>query len=287
MTEFATPPFDTPLQERIPGQTKAMTPLPDHGETSYEGSGRLEGKIALITGGDSGIGRAVAIGFAREGADVALSFLAEEEDDARETARWVEKAGRRVLLLPGDLKSREICKTVVEKTVETFGKLDVLVNNAAFQVERLALDEISDDEWDDTFATNIGATFRLTRHAVPHMRRGASIIHTISVNADSPKPRLLAYSATKAAIQNFSGGLAQLLGEKGIRSNTVAPGPIWTPLIPATMHGDHVHVFGEDTPFGRPGQPVELIAPYVMLASDEASYISGATIAVTGGTPVI
>lgn len=287
MTEFAKPPFDTKLQDRIPGQTNAMTPLPDHGEESYEGSGRLEGKTALITGGDSGIGRAVAIGFAREGADVALSFLPEEEEDAQETKRWIEKAGRKALLLPGDLKTRETCKSIIDKTIETFGKLDVLVNNAAFQVERLALEDISEDEWDDTFATNIGATFRLTRHAVPHMKRGASIIHTISVNADSPKPRLLAYSATKAAIQNFSGGLAQLLGEKGIRSNTVAPGPIWTPLIPATMHGDHVHVFGEDTPLGRPGQPVELIAPYVMLASDEASYISGATIAVTGGTPVI
>ncbi|GBQ95257.1 SDR family oxidoreductase [Asaia lannensis] len=287
MTDFAKPPFDTKLQDRIPGQTNAMTPLPDHGEESYEGSGRLEGKTALITGGDSGIGRAVAIGFAREGADIAISFLPEEEEDAQKTKHWIEKAGRKALLLPGDLKSRETCKSIIDKTMETFGKLDVLVNNAAFQVERLALEDISEDEWDDTFATNIGATFRLTRHAVPHMKRGASIIHTISVNADSPKPRLLAYSATKAAIQNFSGGLAQLLGEKGIRSNTVAPGPIWTPLIPATMHGDHVHVFGEDTPLGRPGQPVELIAPYVMLASDEASYISGATIAVTGGTPVI
>lgn len=287
MTNFAKPPFDTPLQDRIPGQTAGMTPKPDHGETSYEGSGRLTGKVALITGGDSGIGRAVAIGYAREGADIALSYLEEEEADAQETAAWIEKAGRKALLLPGDLKSREVCRTIIEKTIQTFGKLDILVNNAAFQIERLALDDISEDEWDDTFATNIGASFRLTRNALPHLKSGASLIHTISVNADSPKPRLLAYSATKAAIQNFSGGLAQLLGEKGIRSNTVAPGPIWTPLIPATMHGDHVHVFGEDTPLGRPGQPVELIAPYVMLASDEASYISGATIAVTGGTPVI
>ncbi|GBQ09353.1 SDR family oxidoreductase [Swaminathania salitolerans] len=286
MTDFPKPPFDTKLQDHIPGLTDAMTPLPDHGETRYRGSGRLEGKIALITGGDSGIGRAVAIGFAREGADVAISYL-EEEEDARETASWIEKAGRRALLLPGDLKSRETCRAIVDKTVETFGRIDVLVNNAAFQVERLSLEEISEDEWDDTFATNIGATFRLTRNVVPHMPRGGSLIHTISVNADSPKPRLLAYSATKSAILNFSGGLAQLLGEKGIRSNTVAPGPIWTPLIPATMHGDHVHEFGAGTPLGRPGQPVELIAPYVMLASDEASYISGANIAVTGGTPVI
>ncbi|GBR54736.1 dehydrogenase [Neokomagataea thailandica NBRC 106555] len=263
-----------------------MSPLPDHGERSYHGSGRLNNKVALITGGDSGIGRAVAIGFAREGADVAISYL-EEENEALETAHWVGKAGKRAILLPGDLKDRTVCKNIIEKTVSEFGRIDILVNNAAFQVERLALEDISDDEWDDTFSTNIGASFRLTRNAVKHMPRGGSLIHTISVNADTPKPRLLAYSATKAAIQNFSGGLAQLLSEKGIRSNTVAPGPIWTPLIPATMHQDHVEQFGADTPFGRPGQPVELIAPYVMLASDEASYISGANIAVTGGTPVI
>lgn len=286
MTEFAKPPFNTPLQDTIPGRTAGMTPQPDHGETSYRGSGRLSGKVALITGGDSGIGRAVAIGFAREGADVAIAYF-DEEDDARETASWVEKAGRKALLLPGDLKSRDVCRMVIDRTAETFGRIDILVNNAAFQVERDTLDEVTEDEWDETFATNIGAVFRLSRLAVPHMVNGGAMIHTVSVNVDSPKPKLLAYSATKAAIQNFSGGLAQLLAEKNIRSNTVAPGPIWTPLIPATMGGEHVHEFGASSPMGRPGQPVELIAPYVMLASDEASYISGANIAVTGGVPII
>ncbi|AQS87808.1 dehydrogenase [Neoasaia chiangmaiensis NBRC 101099] len=287
MTDHPSAPFDTPLQDRIPGQTALMTPKPDHGEESYRGSGRLADKVAIITGGDSGIGRAVAIAFAREGADVAISFLPEEMDDAKETASWIEKAGRRALLLAGDVKDRTVCREIVEKTVAEFGKLDVLVNNAAFQIERDSLDEVSEDEWDETFATNSGAVFRLTRHAVRHMKPGASLIHTVSVNADQPKPKLLAYSATKAAIQNFSGGIATLLGERGIRSNTVAPGPIWTPLIPATMGGEHVRQFGADSPLGRPGQPSELAAPYVMLASDEASYISGATIAVTGGVPVI
>jgi len=287
MTDRPTPPFDTRMQDRIPGQTSQMTPKPDHGEASYKGSGRLAGKIALITGGDSGIGRAVAIAYAREGADVAISYLPEEQDDAQETATWIEKAGRRALLLPGDLKSRDICDSIIQKTVQEFGRIDILVNNAAFQIERDAIDEVSDDEWDETFATNSGAVFRLTKRAIPHMKNGGAFIHTISVNADSPKPKLLAYSATKSAIQNFSGGIAQLLAEKGIRSNTVAPGPIWTPLIPATMGADHVHEFGADGPIKRPGQPAELAAPYVMLASDEASYISGANIAVTGGVPVL
>lgn len=263
-----------------------MSPQPDHGETSYQGSGRLEGKIALITGGDSGIGRAVAIGYAREGADIALSYL-NEEDDARETALWVKKAGQRVVLLPGDLRDRSVCSEIVRKTVDAFGRIDILVNNAAHQREHRSLDDLSDDEWDDTFSLNMGAVFRLTRRVVPHMKRGGALIHTISINADHPRPHLLAYSASKAAIKNFSGGLAQVLAESGIRSNTIAPGPIWTPLIPATMFEDHVRQLGESVPLGRPGQPVELIAPYVMLASDEAGYISGATIAVTGGTPVL
>jgi len=286
MSNFPKPPFDTPLQKTIPGDSRSMSPQPDYGYDSYRGSGRLAGKTALITGGDSGIGRAVAVGFAREGADVAISYYT-ENDDAQETAHWVEKAGRRALLLPGDLKDRDVCREIVKKTVKCFGKIDVLVNNAAFQVERETLDDVDEDEWDETFATNIGAVYRLSRLTVPHMKNGGSMIHTISVNVDSPKPKLLAYSATKAAIQNFSGGLAQLLADKNIRSNTVAPGPIWTPLIPATMTGEHVNDFGASPPLGRPGQPVELIAPYVMLAGDEASYISGATIAVTGGVPII
>ncbi|WP_029604659.1 SDR family oxidoreductase [Kozakia baliensis] len=287
MANRPTAPFDTPLQNRIPGQTGPMQPKPDHGEESYKGSGRLQDKVAIITGGDSGIGRAVAIAFAREGADVVISFLPEEAADARETASWVQKAGRRFVLVPGDVKDRKVCHEIIDRTMAEFGKIDVLVNNAAFQVERESLDDVSEDEWDDTFATNSGAVFRLTRLAVRHMKNGGSLIHTVSVNADQPKPKLLAYSATKAAIQNFSGGVATLLGPRGIRSNTVAPGPIWTPLIPATMAGDHVKQFGADTPMGRPGQPAELAAPYVMLASDEASYISGATIAVTGGVPII
>lgn len=287
MTDFPTAPFNTPLQDRIPGLTSRMTPKPDHGETSYRGSGKLTGKIALITGGDSGIGRAVAIGFAREGADIALSYLEDEEDDARDTAAWIEKAGRRVVLAPGDLKNRDVCRAVVAQTVAAFGRIDVLVNNAAFQIERESLQDVDEDEWDVTFDTNIGAAYRMTRLVEPHMTSGGSLIHTVSVNVDSPKPKLLAYSATKAAIQNFSGGLAQLLGPRNIRSNTVAPGPIWTPLIPATMTQDHVREFGAGSPMGRPGQPCELIAPYVMLASDEASYISGANIAVTGGVPIL
>ncbi|GBD56674.1 SDR family oxidoreductase [Gluconobacter wancherniae] len=287
MSAYPKSPFNTPLQERIPGQTSLMTPKPDHGEQSYVGHDRLRDKVAIITGGDSGIGRAVAIAYAREGADVTLSFLPEEMEDAKETASWVRKAGRKALLVPGDIKNRDVCREIVDRTVAEFGRLDILVNNAAFQIERHSLDEISEDEWDDTFATNSGAVFRMSRLAIPHMPQGGSLIHTISVNADRPKPKLLAYSATKSAIQNFSGGLAELLGEKGIRSNTVAPGPIWTPLIPATMDKDHVHEFGADSPMKRPGQPAELACAYVLLASDEASYISGANIAVTGGVPVI
>ncbi|AQS92166.1 NAD(P)-dependent oxidoreductase [Gluconobacter albidus] len=287
MATYPTPPFNTPHQDHIPGQTSLMTPKPDHGEQSYVGHDRLRGKIAIITGGDSGIGRAVAIAFAREGVDVILSFLPEEMDDARETESWIRKAGRRALLVPGDLRDRDVCAELVDRTVAEFGQIDILVNNAAFQIERSSLADVSDEEWDKTFDINAGSAFRLSRLALPHMPRGGALIHTVSVNADQPKPKLLAYSATKSAIQNFSGGLAQLLGEKGIRSNVVAPGPIWTPLIPATMEVEHVERFGADTPMKRPGQPAELAGAYVFLASDEASYVSGATIAVTGGTPVI
>jgi NAD(P)-dependent dehydrogenase (short-subunit alcohol dehydrogenase family) len=263
-----------------------MTPAPDHGEASYKGSGRLSGKIALITGGDSGIGRAVAIAFAREGADVAIAYLNEDED-ARETARWVEQAGRKALLLPGDITDRLHCQTLVKSTVETFGRIDILVNNAAFQKSYNSLEEISDDEWDKTFSTNIGAMFRITKAAVPHMPPGSSIVNTTSVNADAPSPNMIAYATTKGAIQNFTGGLAQLLADKNIRANCVAPGPIWTPLIPSTMPSDKVTNFGSQVPMKRPGQPAELAPAYVLLASDEASYMSGATIAVTGGKPIL
>ena len=283
---YPKPPFPEQPQNQQPGQTRPMDPQPDHGEMTYKGSGKLAGKIALITGADSGIGRAVAIAFAREGADVAISYLSEDED-AKETARWVEQAGRKSLLLPGDITDHAHCRALVAKTVETFGRVDVLVNNAAYQMTYDSLEDISDEEWDKTFSTNIGAMFRITKAAVPHMQPGSAIVNTTSVNADSPNPGLIAYATTKGAIQNFTGGLAQLLAEKGIRANGVAPGPIWTPLIPSTMDPEKVKNFGLQVPMKRPGQPAELAAAYVLLASDEGSYISGATIAVTGGKPII
>jgi NAD(P)-dependent dehydrogenase (short-subunit alcohol dehydrogenase family) len=283
--EAVKPPLPAQQQEP-PGTTGAMDPRPDHGEESYRGSGRLEGKKAIITGGDSGIGRAVAIAFAREGADVLISYLC-EDDDARDTAQWVEKAGRKVELVPGDIGSPEHCRAIVDKAVKAFGRIDILVNNAAHQMTYEELTDIPDEEWDKTFRTNIHAMFYLTKAAVPHMREGSSIINTTSVNADMPKQTLLPYATTKGAIQNFTSGLAQLLAPKGIRANCVAPGPVWTPLIPATMPPDQVEEFGQSYPIGRPAQPKELASAYVMLAEDQASYVSGATIAVTGGKPFI
>lgn len=273
-------------QQQVPGKTEDMNPKPDHGEETYRGSGRLEDKKAIITGGDSGIGRAVAIAYAREGADVVISYLNEDED-AQETARWVEKAGRQAVLVPGDISSAAHCRAIVDKAVEAFGRIDILVNNAAHQMTYEQLEDIPDEEWDKTFATNIHAMFYLAKAALPHMHEGSAIINTTSVNADTPKPTLLPYATTKGAIQNFTGGLAQLLGEKKIRVNCVAPGPVWTPLIPSTMPPDQVKEFGKNTPLGRPAQPKELAPAYVMLATDEASYVSGATIAVTGGKPII
>ena len=285
MADEPQPPFDTPRQE-IPGTTEKMNPRPDHGEDSYRGSGRLEGMKAVITGGDSGIGRAVAIAFAREGADVLISYLNEEED-ARDTAAWVEKAGRKAVLVPGDIQSAEHCRAIIQRAVDEFGRIDILVNNAAHQDTFEDITEIPDEEWDLTFRVNIHAMFYLTKAAVPHMRPGSSIINTTSVNADTPSPQLLAYATTKGAIQNFTAGLAQLLAEKEIRANCVAPGPIWTPLIPSTMPPEKVENFGKQVPMQRPGQPKELAPVYVMLASPEASYVSGATIAVTGGKPIL
>jgi hypothetical protein len=263
-----------------------MTPKPDHGEESYRGSGRLTGKAAVITGGDSGIGRAVAIAFAREGADVLISYLNEHED-AKDTARYVEEAGRTCVLVAGDLADRAHAKTVIPKAVEAFGRVDVLVNNAAFQMSHDTLDEVSDDEWDYTVATNLTAMFILCRDAIPHMPAGGSIINSSSVNSDQPSPNLAPYAMTKAGIANFTASLAQMLAEKGIRANSVAPGPIWTPLIPATMPEEKVAGFGEQVPMGRAGQPAEVAPVYVMLASDEASYVSGARVAVTGGKPIL
>jgi hypothetical protein len=278
------PPF-AEQQQDVPGRTTEMDPKPDHGEESYRGSGRLQGKRAIITGGDSGIGRAVAIAFAREGADVLIAYLS-EDDDARDTARWIEQEGRRAVLVPGDIASAEHCRTIVDKAVEAFGGIDILVNNAAHQMTFETLEDIPDEEWERTFRTNIHAMFFLAKAAVPHMTAGA-IINTTSVNADSPTPTLLPYATTKGAIQNFTGGLAQLLADRNIRVNCVAPGPVWTPLIPSTMPPEKVKSFGKDYPIGRPAQPKELAPVYVMLASDDASYVSGATIAVTGGKPVI
>ena len=286
MLDDPKPPFPDQPQD-MPGRTDDMSPRPDHGEDSYRGSGRLEGKKAIITGGDSGIGRAVAIAFAREGADVLISYLPEEEEDAQQVRSDIEAAGRRAVLVPGDISSAEHCRLIVEQAVSEFGKIDVLVNNAAHQDTFGDIDEISDEEWELTFAVNIHAMFYLTKAAVPHMGEGSSIINTTSVQADNPSPELLAYAATKGAIQNFTGGLSQMLAEKGIRANCVAPGPIWTPLIPSTMPAEKVQSFGEQVPMKRPGQPRELAPIYVMLASDESSYVSGATIAVTGGKPII
>ena len=273
-------------QQKPPGKEAKLRPQADHGERTYQGSGRLEGKVAVITGADSGIGRAVAIAFAREGADVLISYLC-EDDDAKETARWVKEAGRKAVLVAGDLADPKHCRQVIARAAKAFGRIDVLVNNAAFQMEHESLEETPDEEIERTFRVNILAFFYLCKAALPHMKKGGSIINTASVVADQPREKLLPYSATKAAIVNFSGGLSKLLAGKGIRVNCVAPGPIWTPLIPSTMSPDHVAKFGANTPMERPGQPGEVAPAYVFLASDESSYVSGARIAVTGGVPII
>jgi NAD(P)-dependent dehydrogenase (short-subunit alcohol dehydrogenase family) len=279
--------MNQPAQNQdVPGRQSAMEPVPDCGEETYRGSGKLTDKVAIVTGADSGIGRAVAIAYAREGADVVISYL-DEHDDAQETAQYVEKAGRRAVQVAGDLSRPEACRELVARTVEELGRVDVLVNNAAYQMTHETLEEIPDDEWDYTFATNVSAMFHLCKAAVPHMAPGSSIIGSSSVNSDSPSPTLAPYAATKAAIANLCASLAQLLGERGIRVNSVAPGPIWTPLIPATMPSEKVEKFGTDTPLGRPGQPAELAPVYVLLASDDGSYISGARVAVTGGRPIL
>jgi NAD(P)-dependent dehydrogenase (short-subunit alcohol dehydrogenase family) len=279
------PPFPDQRQP-MPGLTGKMRPIPDHGEASYTGSGRLAGKKAIITGGDSGIGRAVAIAFAREGADLLIAYL-DEHEDATETKRLVEEAGRKAVLAPGDLQDASQCRAVVDKAVSEFGRVDILVNNAAHQASFADIEDISDEEWELTFRVNIHAMFYLTKAAVPHMKPGGVVINTASINSDAPNPTLLAYATTKGAIQNFTAGLAQMLADKGIRANAVAPGPIWTPLIPSTMKGEAVANFGKQVPMKRPGQPAELATAYVMLADPLSSYVSGATIAVTGGKPIL
>jgi NAD(P)-dependent dehydrogenase (short-subunit alcohol dehydrogenase family) len=287
MEKGAKPPHPEQQQD-VPGLESEMDPKPDYGESSYRGSGKLKGKAALITGGDSGIGRAVALAFAREGADILISYL-NEESDAQETVRIVQKEGRKCIAVAGDIQEESHCKHLVERAVSEFGKVDILVNNAAFQMTRESLEEISSEEFDRTFKTNIYATFYLSKATVPHMPKGGSIINTSSINAATPNPTLLPYAATKAAIANFTGGLAQLLVEKGIRVNAVGAGPVWTPLIPSTMPTKKVKQFGEkESPMKRPAQPSELAPLYVLLASEnDSSYISGAYLPVTGGRPVM
>ncbi|MET0618163.1 MAG: SDR family oxidoreductase [Luteibacter sp.] len=283
LPEYPRPPFDTPVQA-YPGTTSRMQPVPDHGEESYVGHGRLKGKVALITGADSGIGRAVAIAFAREGADVVLSYL-EETDDARDTVKVCEAAGVKAAASPGDIAESAHCTRLVETAVGKFGKLDIVVNNAAFQKEAESLAEISDDEWRRHYDVNLHAMFYILRAAESHLKPGASVINTASINAKRPPTGQLAYSSTKAAITNFTTGLAGLWAEKGIRVNAVLPGPIWTPLIAATMKPEAIKDFGTQVPMQRPGQPAELAAAYVYLASDESSYTSGAMLTVAGGAP--
>ncbi|MGO6705384.1 SDR family oxidoreductase [Rhizobium leguminosarum] len=285
MPNYPTPPFPSQKQP-MPGFTARMDPVPDHGEKSYRGSERLKGKGAIITGGDSGIGRAVAIAYAREGADLVLSYL-DEDEDADETKRLVEQAGRKAILVSGDIQDPAHCRQIVETAVKELGGIDILVNNAAHQASFKSIDEISDEEWELTFKVNIHSMFYLTKAAVAHMKPGSAIINTASINSDNPNPTLLAYATTKGAIQNFTAGLAQLLAEKGIRANAVAPGPIWTPLIPSTLPEESVSNFGKQVPMKRPGQPAELATAYVMLADPLSSYVSGTTIAVTGGKPIL
>jgi NAD(P)-dependent dehydrogenase (short-subunit alcohol dehydrogenase family) len=285
MQKYPEPPFPKQKQP-MPGLTAKMTPVPDHGEDSYKGSGRLKDKKAVITGADSGIGRAVAIAYAREGADVLISYL-EEHKDAEKTKKLVEAAGRKAVLVPGDIQDAAHCRRIIEKAVSELGGVDILVNNAAHQTSFKEISEISDEEWELTFRVNIHAMFYLTKAAVAHMKAGGAIINTASINSDTPNPTLLAYATTKGAIQNFTAGLAQLLADKGIRANAVAPGPIWTPLIPSTLPEDSVSNFGKQAPMKRPGQPAELATAFVMLADPLSSYVSGATIAVTGGKPIL
>nr|WP_250009543.1 SDR family oxidoreductase [Actinoplanes sp. M2I2] len=264
-----------------------MPDRPDHGEESYRGSGRLSGRKAVITGGDSGIGRAVAIAYAREGADVLISYLPEEEEDARDTAQYIEKAGRKAVLVPGDIRDQAQCRAIVDRALSELGGLDILVNNAAYQMAQPGgITDITDEQFDRVMKTNLYAMFWLCRAAVPHLEPGATIINTASVQAYQSSAHLLDYATTKGGIVAFTKALAEDLAEKGVRVNAVAPGPIWTPLIPATMHEEKIKTFGEDVPLGRAGQPAELAPAYVYFASQESSYTTGEVLGITGGKPV-
>ncbi|MFB9239399.1 SDR family oxidoreductase [Plantactinospora siamensis] len=285
--QFRNPDEQRGQTQSHPGSTAEMPDRPDHGERSYAGSERLAGKRAIITGGDSGIGRAVAIAFAREGADVLIAYLPAEEDDARETAKLVTEAGRRAVTVAGDIRSEEHCRSLVQRAVDELGGLDILVNNAAFQMAQDGgITDISTEQFDRVLKTNLYAMFWLCKAAVPHLRPGSTIINTASIQAYQPSPQLLDYATTKAGIVAFTKALAENLAGQGIRVNAVAPGPIWTPLIPATMPQEQVESFGADTPLGRAGQPAELAPAYVFFASQESSYVTGEVLGVTGGKPL-
>jgi NAD(P)-dependent dehydrogenase (short-subunit alcohol dehydrogenase family) len=279
---FASPPFPQPKQD-APGSSNDLQPQADYGESSYVGSGKLDGRAALITGADSGIGRAVALCFAKEGADILFAHLPEEEDDAKETVRLVEAAGRRAVAIPGDIQTKTFCQQLVDETLRTFGRLDVLVNNAAFQRTHEKLEEIPEDEFDTTFRTNVYATFFLTQAALPKMNPGGVVLNTCSIEAYQPAESLVAYAATKSALVSLTKSFAKLAMKSGVRVNGVAPGPVWTPLIPATMPEEKVKTFGSNTAFGRPAMPVEQASIFVFLASDDASYVTGEIYGATGG----
>lgn len=269
-------------QSKQPGIESKMDPRPIQ-PLNYKGSQKLEKRVALITGGDSGIGRAVAIAYAKEGANLAINYLEEEQSDADETKRLIEEEGVRCLLIPGDVSDEATCKSLIDKTVEHFGQLDILINNSAIQFPTEDIQDISYEQWDKTFKTNMYSVFHMTKFAIPHLKKGSSIINTTSINPYVGNPQLIDYTSTKGAIVGFTRSMAANLVEKGIRVNMVAPGPIWTPLIPSTFDGESVAEFGTDNPMGRPGQPSELIGPYVLLASDEGTYMTGQCIHVNGG----